>query len=311
MDVCVLSIMQQAVADDAELGPELRRQGSRHGADYDALRAKGIPRYMLRLAWICCDADPDRAMQFVRNNFDQPLAFWGVDATAEPSDPVGEAAAGGASPDAASRNDDGAGAGDDDCDDQSLERARTDSHVELRRTTSGDLRALHARARAQALARLSPATPAPSGEGPDGSHLRPRKAQPSFDLLTEVLGGNAGSPTSRDGQPLSELSVGDYVDVNLSELVNHYTHLLDTKEVVDKAGSARRGGNTRKKSPKPKSCRHGATCRRYDCHFSHPAERTPLCPRGVSCQETDKKHRRSYLHPKKEKEEKAGESTEP
>ena len=55
-------------------GAPLSRQPSRHGAEYDALVERGIPRDMLRVAWIVSEADPERAMAFVRNNFDQPGA---------------------------------------------------------------------------------------------------------------------------------------------------------------------------------------------------------------------------------------------
>ena len=194
-----------------------------------------------------------------------------------------------------------ASAGDDEDDSRPLERALTDSHIELHRTIhrSGELRALHARARAQALARLSAATTAGSSleAAAPGSYLQPRKAEPIFHLLTEALAGKATSSTS-DDQFLSELSVGDYIDVDLSEMIAHFTKQLDTKKAEHSLGaSAQRANNTHKKGLMAKPCRHGAACRRCDCCFEHPAERTPVCPAGLGCRETDRKHRQSYLHP--------------
>ena len=44
-------------------GALLRRSPSAHGPGYDDLLAKGIPRRMLRKAWIVSDSDPDAAME--------------------------------------------------------------------------------------------------------------------------------------------------------------------------------------------------------------------------------------------------------
>lgn len=57
-------------------GGGLARQSSRRGAAYDELLDQGIPDRMLRRAWVACDGDLDAAMEYVRSNFDQPLAFW-------------------------------------------------------------------------------------------------------------------------------------------------------------------------------------------------------------------------------------------
>lgn len=46
------------------------------GAEYEALLEKGIPRRMVRAAWIATSGQSEAAMQYVRDNFDQPAAFW-------------------------------------------------------------------------------------------------------------------------------------------------------------------------------------------------------------------------------------------
>ena len=69
-------------------GAELSRQSSRHGAAYDALVEKGIPRRMLRRAWTAVGGDAEAAMDFVRDNFDAPPSFWEpADARVEESAP--------------------------------------------------------------------------------------------------------------------------------------------------------------------------------------------------------------------------------
>ena len=69
--------MADASSDDgADGGAALTRQLSRHGPEYDALIERGIPRRMLRHAWIASGGDSDGAMAFIRANFDQPAEFW-------------------------------------------------------------------------------------------------------------------------------------------------------------------------------------------------------------------------------------------
>ena len=55
---------------------ELVRQLSRHGAEYDALIQRGIPRRMLRRAWTAVGGDANAAMELIRENFDAPPSFW-------------------------------------------------------------------------------------------------------------------------------------------------------------------------------------------------------------------------------------------
>ena len=59
-----------------ESGAELSRSMSRHGPEYDALLAKGIPRSMLRPAWIVSNCNADLTMDFIRANFDQTPDWW-------------------------------------------------------------------------------------------------------------------------------------------------------------------------------------------------------------------------------------------
>jgi hypothetical protein len=40
--------------------------------------AGGIPRRMVRRAWIAAAGNHDAAMQFIRDNFDSPDGFWDV-----------------------------------------------------------------------------------------------------------------------------------------------------------------------------------------------------------------------------------------
>lgn len=46
------------------------------GSGYQDLVDKGIPRHMLKLAWVVAHGNADEAMSFVRANFDQPSSFW-------------------------------------------------------------------------------------------------------------------------------------------------------------------------------------------------------------------------------------------
>jgi superfamily I DNA/RNA helicase len=56
----------------------LSRTNSVHGAGYDRLLASGIPRRMVRRAWIAAGAEYDAAMRFIRDNFDATDDFWDV-----------------------------------------------------------------------------------------------------------------------------------------------------------------------------------------------------------------------------------------
>ena len=70
----------------------LSRTRSAHGAGYDRLLASGIPRRMVRRAWIAATADHDAAMQFIRDNFDASDDFWDV-LSGIPEPPVAAAGA--------------------------------------------------------------------------------------------------------------------------------------------------------------------------------------------------------------------------
>ena len=65
-------------APPVEPGGELTRQTSVHGAGYDALIEQGVPRRMLKRAWVMGGGEMDGAMEFIRANFDQPDDFWGA-----------------------------------------------------------------------------------------------------------------------------------------------------------------------------------------------------------------------------------------
>jgi hypothetical protein len=63
---------EHAAAD----GAELVRTRTSHGPEYDAMVERGIPRRMVRRAWVATGGVADEAMDFIRANFDQPSAFW-------------------------------------------------------------------------------------------------------------------------------------------------------------------------------------------------------------------------------------------
>ena len=62
-----------------DAGAALRRVSSSHGPDYDALIERGVPRRMVRRAWVVTGGRVPEAMAFIRSNFDQPLEFWDGD----------------------------------------------------------------------------------------------------------------------------------------------------------------------------------------------------------------------------------------
>lgn len=64
--------------DDSESQGALSRQLSVHGPDYDTLLERGMPRRMLRKAWLMGGPSARQAMEFIRANFDQPDEFWDI-----------------------------------------------------------------------------------------------------------------------------------------------------------------------------------------------------------------------------------------
>ena len=72
-------------------GAPLSRQLSRHGPVYDALLEKGIPRRMLRRAWVVSGQDVEGAMAFIRANFDAEDAFWDSPSEASSAEPASPA----------------------------------------------------------------------------------------------------------------------------------------------------------------------------------------------------------------------------
>eukprot|EP01043_Picozoa_sp_COSAG02_P069494 COSAG02_NODE_11932_length_1629_cov_1.354248_1_plen_425_part_01 len=63
--------------DSVEPGAVLTHTTSVHGPGYDMLVEQGVPRRMLKRAWVMGGGDVDSAMAFIRANFDQPDEFWG------------------------------------------------------------------------------------------------------------------------------------------------------------------------------------------------------------------------------------------
>ena len=85
--------VRSAGTDEVDEGSSLVRQLSRHGPEYDALLQKGIPRRMLRRAWVVAAGDAVAAMEFIRTNFDADESFWNIpdnlsDPTSSPSESV-------------------------------------------------------------------------------------------------------------------------------------------------------------------------------------------------------------------------------
>eukprot|EP01043_Picozoa_sp_COSAG02_P117681 COSAG02_NODE_54219_length_297_cov_0.848485_1_plen_89_part_10 len=67
-----------APAGDDAAGGGLERQLSAHGAKYEGLLAKGVPRHMLARAWVVCAGDAAEAEMYIQQNADQPPSFWRV-----------------------------------------------------------------------------------------------------------------------------------------------------------------------------------------------------------------------------------------
>ena len=63
-------------SQEADQGAELVRTRTSHGPEYDDMLERGIPRRMLRKAWIVTSGNAKRCMDYVRSNFDQPASFW-------------------------------------------------------------------------------------------------------------------------------------------------------------------------------------------------------------------------------------------
>ena len=68
---------------DPDEGATLARTMTGHGTRYDELLSQGIPRHMLRHAWVVTNGDGDAAERFVHDNFDQPGAFWRITPTTD------------------------------------------------------------------------------------------------------------------------------------------------------------------------------------------------------------------------------------
>jgi hypothetical protein len=82
-----------AATEEGPSASSLTRQLSSHGPGYDSLLELGVPRAMLRRAWVLGGGNPDGAMEFIRANFDQPPEFWGgEDSATTRSDPAGDGA---------------------------------------------------------------------------------------------------------------------------------------------------------------------------------------------------------------------------
>eukprot|EP01047_Picozoa_sp_COSAG01_P022638 COSAG01_NODE_1351_length_10617_cov_4.243392_5_plen_423_part_00 len=79
-------------------GFALARTMTGHGTRYDELLAQGMPRKMLRHAWVATGGDAAEAERFVHDNFDQPDEFWqsvppfGADGDPDAGDRRGERA---------------------------------------------------------------------------------------------------------------------------------------------------------------------------------------------------------------------------
>lgn len=50
-------------------------------------------------------------------------------------------------------------------------------------------------------------------------------------------------------------------------------------------------------TPNSQNCKHGNTCKIYDCRRLHPLSRLPLCRAGVKCNNKEKHHLDTYIHP--------------